>query len=83
MSTYHPDQSYAQLRLPSQDLPADMDFLIQLGYRLDKIFPADNPAVAMLSGYGMHLVLDKRVTSPPAIINIITDYPETLSLIHI
>lgn len=79
MSTYHPDQSYAQVRLPSEDLPADMDFLIQLGYRLDKIFPADSPAVAMLSGFGMHLVLDKRVTSPPAVINIITDYPETIA----
>lgn len=79
MSTYHPDQSYAQVRLPSEDLTADMDFLIQLGFRLDKIFPADNPAVAMLSGFGMHLVLDKRVTSPPPIINIITDYPETIA----
>ncbi len=79
MSTYHPNQSYAQLRLPSENLTADMDFFIQLGFRLDKIFPADDPAVAMLSGFGIHVVLDKRVTSPPAVINIITDYPETIA----
>lgn len=79
MSTYHPTSSYAQLRLPSEDLTADMDFFIQLGFRLDKIFPADHPAVAMLSGFGMHLVLDKRVTSPPPVINIITDTPETIT----
>lgn len=79
MSTYHPESSYAQLQLPTEDLTADMDFLIHLGFRLDKIFPADAPAVAMLSGYGMHLVIDKRVTSPSAIIQIITEYPETIA----
>lgn len=78
MSTYHPEPSYAQLSLPSEDLTADMDFFIQLGFRLDKIFPADNPTVAMLSGFEMHIVLDKRVTSPPATIHIITDIPETI-----
>ncbi|WP_299214473.1 hypothetical protein [uncultured Dokdonia sp.] len=79
MSTYQPNPSYAQLRLPSEDLTADMDFFIQLGFRLDKIFPADHPAVAMLSGFGMHIVLDKREESPPAVINIITDTPETIA----
>ena len=79
MSTYHPDQSYAQLRLPTEDLTADMDFFIQLGFRLDKIFPADDPAVAMLSGFGMHIVLDRRVESSPAMITIITDYPERIA----
>lgn len=79
MSTSHPTTSFAQLRLPTEDLTADMDFFIQLGFRLDKIFPADHPAVAMLSGFGMHLVLDKRVTSPPASINIITDIPEAIA----
>lgn len=78
MSTSDSQTSYAQLRLPSANLAADMDFLIALGFRLDKIFPADDPAVAMLSGYEMHLVLDKRVESPPPIINIITDHPEKI-----
>jgi quercetin dioxygenase-like cupin family protein len=76
MSITSSQTTYAQLRLPTADLTADMDFLTGLGFRLDKIFPADDPAVAMMSGFNMHIVLDKRVVSPPAIINIITDHPE-------
>lgn len=78
MNTLQSQTSYAQLRLPSADLTADMDFLVTLGFRLDKIFPADDPAVAMMSGHDLHLVLDKRVVSPPAIVNIITDHPKDI-----
>ncbi|HEY0351599.1 MAG TPA: hypothetical protein VGC48_05725, partial [Gemmatimonadales bacterium] len=41
----------AEVSLPSQDLAADLAFYTQeLGFRLDMIFPADDPAVAVLSG---------------------------------
>jgi len=39
-------------------LEAAQDFYTtQLGFRLDAIFPADNPGVALLSGYGGHVRL--------------------------
>jgi len=79
MSTYTSAPSYAQLQLPSNDLPADMEFLTSIGFRLDNIFPADDPAVAMMSGHQMHLVLDKRLEVSPPVINIITDHPEYIS----
>lgn len=78
MSITPSQTSYAQLRLPSADLTADMDFLVALGFRLDNIFPADDPAVAMMSGYDLHLVLDNRLVSPPPVINIITDQPQEI-----
>jgi quercetin dioxygenase-like cupin family protein len=46
--------------LPSQDLAADLAFYTQeLGFRLDTIFPADDPAVAVLSGHGLRLRLER------------------------
>ena len=73
MSTYNPKITQAQLQLPAKDLVADMDFLVNLGFRLDKIFPADDPKVAILSGYGLQLALDRNTAATPAIINLITD----------
>ena len=76
MSIYNPKTTQAQLQLPTVDLVADMDFLIDLGFRLDKIFPADDPTVAMLSGYGLQLALDRNATGAPAIINLVTESAE-------
>lgn len=70
------EQNQAQIVLPSKDLTADMDFLTKLGFRLNHIFPADDPAVAIMSGHGLNLRLDKGVNTSPATIHILTDYPE-------
>lgn len=70
--------SQARIVLPSADLNADMDFLIGLGFRLDQIFPADDPATAILSGHGLNLCLDKNAPAAPATIHILTDEPETI-----
>jgi len=75
MSTQHQEDSQAQLLLPSSDLPADIEFLTGLGFRLDNISPADNPSVANMSGHGLHVVLDKTVECPPATIYLLTDAP--------
>lgn len=49
----------AEIVLPSQDLTADLAFYTQeLGFRLDMIFPADDPSVAVLSGHGLRLRLE-------------------------
>ena len=43
----------AEWYLPSTDLAADLAFYTgTLGFRLDTIFPADDPVVATLSGHG-------------------------------
>ena len=76
MSNYNPKPAQAQLLLPTQDLNADMDFLIDLGFRLDNIFPADDPSVAILSGFGICLMLDKKANSSPATIQLVTEHPD-------
>jgi quercetin dioxygenase-like cupin family protein len=66
-------ESQAELLLPSGDLSADMDFFTDLGFRLNQIYPSDNPAVARMSGHGIHIRLDKASNAPPPILQILTD----------
>jgi hypothetical protein len=50
----------AEVRLPTQELRDDLPFFTKvLGLRLDMIFPADNPEVAVLSGHGLRLRIQK------------------------
>jgi quercetin dioxygenase-like cupin family protein len=72
--------SQAHIVLSTADLNADMEFLINLGFRLDQIFPADDPAVAILSGYGLQLRLDKTATVSPATLHLLADKPESIHL---
>tara|TARA_Y100001934_G_scaffold283742_1_gene406218 strand:+ start:1730 stop:2794 length:1065 start_codon:yes stop_codon:yes gene_type:complete len=51
--------SAAEVVLPSDDLDADVRFFVDtLGLRLELIFPADDPSVAVVSGRGLRLRLD-------------------------
>ncbi len=76
MSTKNNSDSFAQVLLPSKDLRKDIDFFSNFGFRLDNIYPADDPAVAKMSGHGLHIVLDIKADCPPATIILSTDYPE-------
>jgi len=71
--------SQAQLVMPTQDLDADMAFFSSLGFRLDQIFPADNPSVAILSGHGISIRIDKAVDSSPATLHLLTDDPSQIN----
>ena len=42
----------------------------RLGFRVDSIFPADSPSVAVLRGYGMRLRLDPAAPDSPASLRI-------------
>ncbi len=65
----------AEVRLPSQDLNADMAFFRGIGFRLDQIFPADDPTVAVVSGHGMRVRLQRGAGEPPATLRILSDDP--------
>jgi quercetin dioxygenase-like cupin family protein len=48
----------AQMVLPAPDLAATLDFFVdRLGFRVESIFPADAPAVAVIAGHGLRLRL--------------------------
>ena len=66
----------AQCVIPTDDLQADIPFFTKtLNMRMDTIYPADDPKVAVFSGHGISICIDKDASGSPANIN--------LSLIHI
>jgi quercetin dioxygenase-like cupin family protein len=70
--------SFAEVIMSSNDLTADMDFFIKIGFRLDNIFPSDDPSVARMSGHGLNIRIDKNTKIQPPEINILTDDPESV-----
>ena len=66
----------AEMRLPTQELRDDLPFYTRkLGFRLDMIYPADNPSVAVLSGHGLRLRIEKGAPEAPGTLRILTDDP--------
>jgi quercetin dioxygenase-like cupin family protein len=78
-----PPEIRAEVCLPTRDLRADLGFFGNvLGMRLDSIYPADNPTVAVFSGHGLRLRLEQGPDLGPDLkpvapgrINILTDGP--------
>lgn len=69
-------ETRAEIRLPTQELRADLPFYTkQLGFQLDMIYPADDPQVAVLSGHGLRLRIEKGAAEAPGTIRILTDDP--------
>ena len=67
-------QTKAELVLPTTDLRADLPFFTKtLGMRLDMIYPADNPAVAVISGHGLRLRLDAGATGGAGHLRVLSD----------
>ncbi|HEY7288126.1 MAG TPA: cupin domain-containing protein [Vicinamibacterales bacterium] len=64
--------------LPSNELTADIGFFETLGFRLDTIFPADDPSVATLSGFGCTLRLQRGSTAAPGILRLRCRTPDAL-----
>ena len=66
----------AELLLPSRDLHADLAFFRErLGFRLDSIFPADDPAQAVLSGHGVRIRLERDAAEAPCVIRLHCEDP--------
>ena len=67
----------AEVRLPTMQLRDDLPFFTKtLKMRLDMIYPADNPEVAVLSGHGLRLRLQKSASEAPGTLRILTDDPD-------
>ena len=74
MTDQHPIR--AEVRLPTTDLRADLPFFGKvLGMRMDSIYPADNPTVAVFSGHGLRVRLMEGTGDAPGLIRILTDDP--------
>ncbi|MXY50135.1 MAG: cupin domain-containing protein [Gemmatimonadetes bacterium] len=70
----------AEIRLPSEDLTADLGFFMKtLGFRMDKIYPADYPTVSVLSGHGLTIRLEQDASEPPGTLRILCRDPAALA----
>jgi mannose-6-phosphate isomerase-like protein (cupin superfamily) len=47
----------------------------QLGFRIEVIFPADAPATAVISGYGLRLRVEQQSGATPVTVRLISDQP--------
>ncbi len=66
------DRVQAEFRLPTMDLGKDLRFFTEtLGFRLDTIFPADDPVAAVLSGHGLRIRLERGAQEAPGTIRIL------------
>jgi quercetin dioxygenase-like cupin family protein len=73
-------ETRAEIRLPTAELRDDLPFYTKvLGFRLDMIYPADDPAVAVLSGHGLRLRIEKGATEAPGTIRLLTDAPDAIA----
>jgi quercetin dioxygenase-like cupin family protein len=69
-------ETRAEIQVPTTSLREDLPFFTRtLGMRLDMIYPADNPAVAVVSGHGLRLRLEEG-KGAPARLRILTADPE-------
>jgi len=69
----------AEVRLPTQELRDDLPFYTKvLGFRLDMIYPADDPEVAVLSGHGLRIRIEKGAGEGPGCLRILTDDPHAV-----
>src|SRR5260221_4946626 len=66
----------AEVCLPTTDLTADLAYFTDtLGFRLDTIFPADDPAVATLSAYGLRIRLERGAAVAPGVLRLLCRNP--------
>jgi quercetin dioxygenase-like cupin family protein len=67
----------AELRLPTKELRDDLPFFTKvLKMRLDSIYPADDPEVAVFSGHGLRVRVEKGAGEAPGTLRILTDDPD-------
>lgn len=70
----------AEIRLPTNALQDDIPFFTKtLKMRLDMIYPADNPRVAVFSGHGVRLRVEKDAPEPAGTLRILCDEPDAFA----
>ena len=69
----------AEVLLPSRDLHAELAFFRErLGFRLESIFPADDPAQAVLSGHGLRVRLERGAACAPGVVRLHCAHPDAV-----
>ena len=67
----------AEMRLPTSELRDDIPFYTKrLKMRMDMIYPADDPSVAVFSGHGLRLRIERGAPESPGTLRLLTDDPD-------
>lgn len=67
----------AEIRLPTTALQDDIPFYTRvLGMRMDMIYPADDPIVAVFFGHGIRIRIETGAIESPGTVRILTDDPD-------
>jgi len=73
-------ETKAEVCLATTNLTEDIGFFTKsLGMRMDTIFPADDPSVAVFSGHGVRLRLESGTGAPNGALRLATDDPASFS----
>jgi quercetin dioxygenase-like cupin family protein len=65
--------------VPCTDLDAALALLRPLGFRLESIFPADAPALAVVTGHGLRLRLERGAAAPAPVVRLVCREPEAIA----
>ena len=69
----------AEIRLPCDDITEALSFYTnKLGFKLEMIFPADNPSIVVLSGHGLRIRLENGVSEDPGTLRILCENPDAI-----
>ena len=67
----------AQVLMSCDELEPTLDFFTgQLGFRIDAIYPADDPSTAEISGHGLQVRLMQGVTGGVSVVYLLCDNPK-------
>ncbi len=70
----------AEIVLPCADLEETLDFFTDvLGFRIDMIYPADAPRIAVVSGYGTRIRLDRDSDAAPSTLSLACNDDDAIS----
>src|SRR5262252_8713114 len=69
----------AEVVLPCEDLGAALEFFTErLGFRIETIFPADDPCVAVIAAHGVRLRLQRGGPGGPGVLRLRCSDPAAL-----
>lgn len=73
-------ETKAEIRLPTQELRDDIPFFTKtLGMQMDMIYPADDPRIAVFSGHGVRLRVEKDAHESPGTLRLLSDDPDSIA----